>query len=147
MFQHSDRVDKNIICLHSSGIHRTNCVFPQLLWLWTVLKVSYLNQNVYSIRQMELTVYGCDHGDSNIVCLNLSKVEHFTDHEWSCCTTCACNEDTNVKMAKRQTFYMPPTDCFFCSFICVVCNFLLYFFKLFLYIMLPLLSLMTENNF
>lgn len=53
-----------------------------------------------------LTVYGCDHYDFNIVCLNLSKVEDFQDHALSCCTTC------NQKMKKGLSWYSWP-----CSFI------------------------------
>ena len=45
---------------------------------------------------------------------------------------------------KGQMFYVSPTDCVFCLFICFVCNL---FFNFILYIMLPLSSLMTENYF
>ena len=40
------------------------------------------------------------HGDSNTVCLNLLKVENFSDHEWSCCTTCNEDMDKGVLMVE-----------------------------------------------
>lgn len=38
------------------------------------------------------------HGDSNTVCLNLLKVENFSDHEWSYCTTCIEDMNKGVHM-------------------------------------------------